>query len=101
MDEFPSGQRGQTVNLLLFSFGGPNPPSSTKTGKFRMKLAGFLISAAVTGRSLQGSCRLSLCYWNLVIYINLLTTFMRHDILKSRNKGKGVNPMAYKTAEDS
>ena len=30
MGEFPSGQRGQTVNLLLFSFGGPNPPSPTK-----------------------------------------------------------------------
>ena len=27
--EFPSGQRGQTVNLLLFSFGGSNPPSPT------------------------------------------------------------------------
>ena len=32
MEEFPSGQRGQTVNLLLFSFGGPNPPSSTRQG---------------------------------------------------------------------
>lgn len=31
MGEFPSGQRGQTVNLLLFSFGGSNPPSPTKT----------------------------------------------------------------------
>ena len=30
MEEFPSGQRGQTVNLLSFDFGGPNPPSSTK-----------------------------------------------------------------------
>ena len=29
MGDFPSGQRGQTVNLLLFSFGGPNPPSPT------------------------------------------------------------------------
>ena len=29
MEEFPSGQRGQTVNLLSFDFGGPNPPSST------------------------------------------------------------------------
>ena len=55
MEEFPSGQRGQTVNLLLFSFGGPNPPSSTKTGKFRMKLAGFLISAAVIGSPYRGA----------------------------------------------
>ena len=28
-DAFPSGQRGQTVNLLRFRFGGPNPPAST------------------------------------------------------------------------
>ncbi len=28
--EFPSGQRGQTVNLLVFTFGGPNPPSPTR-----------------------------------------------------------------------
>ena len=33
MGDFPSGQRGQTVNLLLFSFGGPNPPSPTKNPK--------------------------------------------------------------------
>ena len=30
MGEFPSGQRGQTVNLLLYSFDGPNPSSPTK-----------------------------------------------------------------------
>ena len=30
MGAFPSGQRGQTVNLLLDSFGGPNPPAPTK-----------------------------------------------------------------------
>ena len=29
VEEFPSGQREQTVNLSLFSFGGSNPPSST------------------------------------------------------------------------
>ena len=33
MGDFPSGQRGQTVNLLLFSFGGPNPPSPTTNRK--------------------------------------------------------------------
>ena len=26
---FPSGQRGQTVNLLHLCFGGPNPPAPT------------------------------------------------------------------------
>ena len=30
MEGFPSGQRGQTVNLLSDDFGGPNPPPSTK-----------------------------------------------------------------------
>ena len=30
MGVFPSGQWGQTVNLLLFSFGGSNPPAPTK-----------------------------------------------------------------------
>ena len=29
MGDFPSGQRGQTVNLLRLRFGGPNPPSPT------------------------------------------------------------------------
>ena len=29
LGEFPSGQRGQTVNLLHHCFGGPNPPSPT------------------------------------------------------------------------
>jgi hypothetical protein len=26
---YPSGQRGQTVNLLAYAFGGSNPPPST------------------------------------------------------------------------
>ena len=30
MGVFPSGQWGQTVNLLLFSFGGSNPPAPMK-----------------------------------------------------------------------
>ena len=33
MGVFPSGQWGQTVNLLLFSFGGSNPPAPTKQEK--------------------------------------------------------------------
>ena len=32
---FPSGQWGQTVNLLLFSFGGSNPPAPTKRSSIR------------------------------------------------------------------
>ena len=35
MGVFPSGQWGQTVNLLLFSFGGSNPPAPTKQKKIR------------------------------------------------------------------
>ncbi len=30
MDGFPSGQRGQTVNLLADAFGGSNPPPSIR-----------------------------------------------------------------------
>ena len=37
MGVFPSGQWGQTVNLLLFSFGGSNPPAPTKKVQ-RMKV---------------------------------------------------------------
>ena len=29
LEGFPSGQRGQTVNLLAYAFGGSNPPPST------------------------------------------------------------------------
>ena len=33
---YPSGQRGQTVNLLAYAFGGSNPPPSTS-----FSVAGF------------------------------------------------------------
>ena len=29
LEGYPSGQRGQTVNLLAYAFGGSNPPPST------------------------------------------------------------------------
>ena len=51
MDEFPSGQRGQTVNLLLFSFGGPNPPSSTRLGLERNALRAFVLFSAEVSRA--------------------------------------------------
>ena len=38
MGVFPSGQWGQTVNLLLFSFGGSNPPAPTKNSSAVMTL---------------------------------------------------------------
>ena len=42
MGVFPSGQWGQTVNLLLFSFGGSNPPAPTKMLSVR-KYAGLFV----------------------------------------------------------
>ena len=41
MGVFPSGQWGQTVNLLLFSFGGSNPPAPTKNSSL-VKMLEFL-----------------------------------------------------------
>ena len=32
LEGYPSGQRGQTVNLLAHAFGGSNPPPSTRFG---------------------------------------------------------------------
>ena len=43
MGEFPSGQRGQTVNLLLFSFDGSNPSSPTKLEEYHRKVGALLI----------------------------------------------------------
>ena len=40
---FPSGQWGQTVNLLLFSFGGSNPPAPTKKTSVEITLVFCLI----------------------------------------------------------
>ena len=34
MDGFPSGQRGQTVNLLQIAFGGSNPPPSIRRSRY-------------------------------------------------------------------
>ena len=45
MGVFPSGQWGQTVNLLHFCFGGSNPPAPTNKKPCRIKiLQGFLLS---------------------------------------------------------
>ena len=43
MGVFPSGQWGQTVNLLLFSFGGSNPPAPTKEKHLGMKVLGCFL----------------------------------------------------------
>ena len=40
MGEYQSGQMGQTVNLLVYTFGGSNPSSPTKEsprGSFLLK----------------------------------------------------------------
>ncbi len=44
MGDFPSGQRGQTVNLLSFDFGGPNPPSPTRKKHLLMQVLFSVIS---------------------------------------------------------
>ena len=44
MGAFPSGQWGQTVNLLLFSFGGSNPPAPTKKLWQKCVTAFFVVS---------------------------------------------------------
>ena len=55
MGVFPSGQWGQTVNLLLFSFGGSNPPAPTKNSSVVMTLE-FLFYLEVCKAS-QGGIR--------------------------------------------
>ena len=42
MERFPSGQRGQTVNLLAQSFGGSIPPLST-IGSYELGLHYFAV----------------------------------------------------------
>ena len=43
MGEFPSGQRGQTVNLLRNRFDGSNPSSPTKLEEYHRKVGALLI----------------------------------------------------------
>ena len=43
MGVFPSGQRGQTVNLLLFSFDGSNPSSPTSKKSISLLMDFLLI----------------------------------------------------------
>ena len=52
---FPSGQWGQTVNLLLFSFGGSNPPAPTKNSSIRTGYWSFCFICLEKG--LQGWIR--------------------------------------------
>ena len=50
LGDFPSGQRGQTVNLLSFDFGGPNPPSPTRKKHLQMQVL-FSVKSADGGRN--------------------------------------------------
>ena len=47
MGEFPSGQRGQTVNLLCIHFGGPNPPSPIRKKHLRKQVLFSMMFAKV------------------------------------------------------
>ena len=44
MGEFPSGQRGQTVNLLVIAFDGSNPSSPTEERSLVKRLRSFISS---------------------------------------------------------
>ena len=43
MGVFPSGQRGQTVNLLAYAYGGSNPPAPTKEKRISCLTGPFLL----------------------------------------------------------
>jgi hypothetical protein len=46
---YPSGQRGQTVNLLAYAFAGSNPAPTTILFEFRMKMSKFKSVASFSG----------------------------------------------------
>ena len=97
MGEFPSGQRGQTVNLLLFSFGGPNPPSPTKPRKFR----GVLVGEDGFGPSKLKSNRFTVCpLWPLGNSPILIQKIYRSDSGKKWSWWTDSNPRPadYKSA---
>jgi hypothetical protein len=47
MEGYPSGQRGQAVNLLAYAYGGSNPPPSSEA-------FGRLVSPSFRGNSSVG-----------------------------------------------
>src|SRR5687768_3299862 len=59
LEGYPSGQRGQTVNLLAYAFGGSNPPPSTIfpfTGSWREKtLHPVALPAAGASRAVRSN----------------------------------------------
>ena len=51
MGEYQSGQMGQTVNLLVYTFGGSNPSSPTRSPK--AKRSGFYFKVAEVAQSVE------------------------------------------------
>ena len=64
---YPSGQRGQTVNLLAYAFGGSNPPLPTivagaarpdsPVGGLSQTRPGFVVAGAACSGSIVGGLR--------------------------------------------
>ena len=50
MGEYQSGQMGQTVNLLVFTFGGSNPSSPTRSP---ITFSGFYFEKAEVAQSVE------------------------------------------------
>ena len=48
MGEYQSGQMGQTVNLLVFTFGGSNPSSPTRSP---ITFSGFYFEKAIFSKT--------------------------------------------------
>ena len=53
LEGYPSGQRGQTVNLLAYAFGGSNPPPSTSL--IVQRIAGAILNATRKRRGPGGA----------------------------------------------
>ena len=59
---YPSGQRGQTVNLLAYAFGGSNPPPSTSDMR-SMQQTFHPVPLPVTGALLAGPSGAGVVQW--------------------------------------
>ena len=55
MGEFPSGQRGQTVNLLAYAYDGSNPsPSTSELHRLQLSLSKYVRSGRPLERTVDG-----------------------------------------------
>ena len=68
---YPSGQRGQTVNLLAYAFDGSNP-SPTTSLRSELRLAGHLSLFAWSYNWQAGEIFYSVPFFNLCAFENFL-----------------------------